>query len=121
MQEIKWPPIKSWSKTIPLNGFTHFVAINYGGEGNERWVNFVSVLDSNVRIIVSFKDLSDSFEWNQGWSEIKKNQPDSPLYIKKNNIIFNKNNISSCLHPSDDSGLDINIQNHVIREWDLNA
>ena len=49
-----WPPIKAWTSLSAINGYKYFVAINYGGFGEDRWVNLVSVLDGGFKNAIKF-------------------------------------------------------------------
>tara|TARA_B100000700_G_scaffold287407_1_gene343062 strand:- start:166 stop:507 length:342 start_codon:yes stop_codon:yes gene_type:complete len=112
---VKWPPKKSWTKITPVNGFRHFVAINYGIKGNNRWVSMISVLDGNTKMKVDWKELCDSQKWKSGWHQLSRESsrsknPDNTSYKKKDND-------NTCLHPSSDSGLLIPTQSEDQREW----
>ena len=56
---MNWPPNKAWTSESSINGFHHFVAFNYGGNGNNRWVNMVSVLDGNVCFRIAWPELTN--------------------------------------------------------------
>ena len=64
-----WPPVKAWTCKACLNGQIHFVAINYGGELQGRWVVLMSVLDSTVVVKVPWYQLVDLSDWEPGWDE----------------------------------------------------
>tara|TARA_B100000700_G_C14854779_1_gene765733 strand:+ start:83 stop:415 length:333 start_codon:yes stop_codon:yes gene_type:complete len=105
---MKWPPLKAWTSIKSLNGSHHFVAINYGGDKGSRWMNLVSVLDGSIRLKVYWSDFSDKSQWVEGW--------------KTNNLtqeIFQIQHLdtSTCLHPSNDSGLSKSLSNDEIRDW----
>jgi len=106
-----WPPLKAWTSKSPIDGQVHFVAINYGGELLNRWVLFMSVLDSNLVVKVSWSQLFDLSNWEPGWDEIS--------YIKSSKLVNNKSNIETIefSYPSIDSGLTIPISEHTIRPW----
>ena len=106
-----WPPVKAWTSKEYINDQVHFVAINYGGELLNRWVVFMSVLDSNVIVKVSWSQLIDLSKWEAGWDERN--------YIESSKSVNNKNDIktSEFSHLSNDSGLTIPISEHSIRPW----
>ena len=45
---MQWPPVKAWTRLGKKRVFSYFVAINYGGNLDERWVVLVSVIDSKI-------------------------------------------------------------------------
>ncbi len=96
---MNWPPNKAWTSSTERKGFRHFIAINYGGKGGDRWVNLASVLDGNARLRVSWNEMKVSTLWSSGWQQLPKvdsNQPESAL----NNLEVEQE--GSCLHPSED-------------------
>ncbi len=113
---MRWPPNKAWTSSTPQKGYRHYVAINYGGKGKDRWVNLVSVLDGNARLRIFWEDLSNPLFWSSGWQQISNNDP-KPLnhdYIEEDYI----DNINEpCLHPSEDSGLQIPCNQSPLRPW----
>ena len=111
---MKWPPSKAWTSVKAINGFNHFVAINYGGKLDQRWVNLVSVVESNVFFKISWIEMNNSSKWIQGWENI-----DITNHGKEgNNFNFDKCCDLSCLYPSNDSGLTIPIIDGIeLREW----
>ncbi len=114
---MHWPPNKAWTSCNLRNGFRHFVAINYGGKGPDRWVGLVSVLDGNSRFRVLWDELKDSKMWTSGWLKLSREEanPNRDRNIANKSIT---NDISNtCLHPSDDSGLLIPNCSDEIRPW----
>ena len=112
---MKWPPIKSWTSLSLQKGFRHFVAINYGGIGIDRWVLLVSVLDGRSRLIVKWNDLKNDTKWIPGWLSLTRDEanPTSLTSTAKE-----KDTDPICLHPSKDSGLLIPSETISIRPWD---
>ena len=106
-----WPPVKAWTSKSPIDDQVHFVAINYGGKLIERWVIFMSVLDSSVVVKVPWSKLIDPSNWLSGWDEDNYSSSDE-LVDKEYEIITNERS-----YPSDDSGLTIPITNNIIRPW----
>ncbi len=106
-----WPPVKAWTSKVCIEGQVYFVAINYGGELQNRWVILMSVLDSNVVVKVSWFKLLDLSNWEAGW-EGRNN-------IEFSKTVNTKNDIKSTelSHPSIDSGLTIPISKEAIRPW----
>ncbi len=114
---MRWPPNKAWTSSSLRQGYRHFVAINYGGKGNDRWVILVSVLDGNIRLKVLWDEMKDSAKWITGWLQLPKDQ--SIGISEEKSIIEAEENSSleACLHPSEDSGLRIPSSINSIRPW----
>ncbi len=114
---MKWPPCKSWTSTSLQKGFRHFVAINYGGQGKQRWVLLVSVLDGNARCVVSWSEMMDSSKWISGWMLLSRKEanPTSDDFSSFKEDGMNNNH--DCLHPSKDSGLLIPLDSESTRPW----
>ena len=106
-----WPPLKAWTSKSSVNGQVYFVAINYGGKLQERWVVLMSVLDSGVVLKVSWSKLIDPSSWECGWDE--NNYSNSPRLVNTKCEITT----TKCIHPSVDSGLTIPITKNTIRTW----
>ena len=106
-----WPPVKAWTSKFDIDDQVHFVAINYGGKLQNRWVIMMSVIDSSVLIKVFWSTLVDSSKWKMGWDEI--NHADSFKLIDNKSVF--KDTELSCL--SNDSGLTIPISKYNIRPW----
>ena len=105
-----WPPIKAWTSISSINGQKYFVAINYGGQGENRWVNLVSVLDGETRFKTSWINLNDPSKWLCGWPELSQKTPVKDLFDEDSYVSSNANHdLEECLHPSPDSGLDISV------------
>ena len=114
---MRWPPRLSWTSTYLRQGFRHFVAINYGGQGNERWVTLVAVLDGKSRLSVRWEEMKDPSKWISGWLKLtrKEANPSKANYISGNKI--EKKDEEVCLHVSKDSGLLIPSRLNQIRPW----
>ncbi len=105
-----WPPVKAWTSKFEIDGQLHFVAINYSGKFNDRWVLLMSVLDSNVVVKVPWTELLDPLKWECGWGENNYSNYRKPVnYEVKIN--------TECTHLSSDSGLTIPIIENIIRPW----
>ncbi|MBW3041653.1 TIGR02450 family Trp-rich protein [Prochlorococcus marinus] len=104
---MNWPPFKAWTCRYEVEGHSHFVAINYGGKHQDRWVLLMSVLDSSVVLKVPWLELDDLLYWECGWSP------------KPSKLVNNKTKIktTNCIHLSIDSGLTIPITKDSIRPW----
>ena len=79
-----------WTSTYPINGLRHFVYVNEIKEVGKWNILLVSVVDIEVNLIVSKKELDDSSLWKNGWLELNKCES-----ITKEYISFRKRNNSS--------------------------
>ena len=114
---MKWPPNKAWTSCCLREGFRHFVAINYGGKGDDRWVNLVSVLDGDSRLHIPWREMKDSTKWKTGWLQLRREEAD-PIRYKELEDKSEKYLIEDiCLHPSKDSGFLIPSPYDHIRPW----
>ena len=106
-----WPPVKAWTSKFYIDGIVHFVAINYGGESQNKWVVLMSVLDSSLVVKVPWSQLVDPSKWESGWNEINNKKPAE--------FVNNKADLKTTdfVHPSTDSGLTIPISKNTIRPW----
>ena len=111
---MNWPPVKAWTSRRSINNQRCFVAINYGGNYSDRWVNLMSVLDGSVCIKISWLELCDELKWNCGWEE--SHSSDSSGCSDNNTDLPT----ISCNHSSIDSGLSIPITKKNIRPWFVN-
>ena len=106
-----WHPVKAWTRKAYLNGQIHFVAINYVGELQGRWVVLMSVLESTVVVKVQWSQLVDSSDWECGWIENNYSNFSTLVNIK------GEKKTTNYIHLSDDSGLTIPITKNIIRPW----
>ncbi len=114
-----WPPNKAWTSCSKRKGYRHFVAINYGGSGDSRWVQLVSVLDGSSRLIVLWSEIKDQTKWNSGWLVLPRDEANpirEYLDLEDSQLDTTKWG-KGCLHPSNDSGLRLPIEVDLIRKW----
>ena len=70
-----------WTSTYPIKGLRHFVFVNEIKEVEKCNVLLVSVVDIEVNLIVSKKELDDPSLWKNGWLELKKSESITKEYI----------------------------------------
>ncbi|WP_269623116.1 TIGR02450 family Trp-rich protein [Prochlorococcus marinus] len=110
---LHWPPPKAWTSIVLVKGFRHFVAFNYSPRQKEALVYLVSVIDGDIRLQVSFEELSNKMLWLQGWHDFD----DKDVVIEHSSKKTRKININTHLDPSRDSGLTMPIEIAEIRPW----
>ena len=109
MVSMNWPPLKAWTSKYSINGYRHFVALDYGGNRLDKWVVLVAVLDGSFAVKVLWSKLVDQSQWLCGWDE--SNHSGSSEMIIGSIEIIKKFNLSS------DSGLTVPITKQMIRPW----
>ena len=62
---MKWPPTKCWTSPKSENGNRHFQVKNYGGKGDNRWVELFPTKDKKKIFRISYKKLY--VEWTSSW------------------------------------------------------
>ncbi len=114
-EEIKWPPRKAWTSKKIVLGYRHFVAINYGGVAEERWVLLIAVLNGHSNLKESWKRLINNDYWDQGWIELRRSES-NPSTNNFKTTQYKKLNEKSII-ASQDSGLLIPNQSEKVRDW----
>ena len=92
-----------WTSKKPINGLRHFVLVNKVKEKNKIRNLMVSVIDVEISLKISNKDLINSGDWTEGWLSFPKDESITKDYLefkssinsKKeiNKIFINKNSI----------------------------
>ena len=67
---MPWKPAKAWTSITSREGRRHFRVVLQGGHGAERWVELASLLEPQVRLRESWKQLQDKALWQSGWQPI---------------------------------------------------
>tara|TARA_Y100001968_G_scaffold250560_1_gene235634 strand:+ start:297 stop:635 length:339 start_codon:yes stop_codon:yes gene_type:complete len=106
-----WPPVKAWTSKIAIGGHNYFIAINYGGKQQNKWILFMSVLDSRIVVKVNCSQLTFQDNWECGWIENIHS-----ISSKSINYKF-EDETSIYFYPSSDSGLTVPINTDKIRPW----
>ena len=61
-----------WTSNKPINGLRHFVLLNKTKEKGNLIFLMVSVLDSEIYLKITYEELINSGNWNNGWSDLPK-------------------------------------------------
>ena len=61
-----------WTSNIPINGLRHFVLVNETKEKGDIIFLMVSVLDSEINLKITYKELINSGNWHNGWINLPK-------------------------------------------------
>ncbi len=113
---MNWPPNKAWTCSSNCLGYRHFVAINYGGKGRNRWVLMVAVLDGSSRIKLPWCELQDFSKWQSGWRSLPRDEANPPSEAELS-FPMTAPDPNLCLHPSDDSGFSLPPKLNAERPW----
>ena len=71
---MRWPPNKAWTSASKIRGYRHFEVKCYGGKGEDRWVELVSVNDQAIQIRVDWSELKIYAKWTSGWLQLPKEE-----------------------------------------------
>jgi tryptophan-rich hypothetical protein len=71
-----------WTSNKPINGLRHFVLVNKIKEKGKIIFLMVSVLDSEISIKTTYKELIDSGNWYKGWINLPKLQSITEEYVR---------------------------------------
>ena len=63
-----------WTSNKPINGLRHFVLVNETNEKGNIIFLMVSVLDSEINLKTTYKELINSGNWCKGWISLPKIQ-----------------------------------------------
>ena len=63
-----------WTSNESINGLRHFVLINKINEQGQIYFLMVSVVDVEISLKISKKELLNSGNWNKGWLNLPKSE-----------------------------------------------
>ena len=69
---MKDPTLYQWTSNKPIQGLRHFVLLNKIDQNSEKSFQLVSVLDDQIVIEVSSKELKNINYWHPGWLNLSK-------------------------------------------------
>ena len=70
-----------WTSVKPINGLRHFVCVNEIVDKGKCKFILVSVIDIEVNVLVSKKELENPGLWELGWMELDKSESITQDYI----------------------------------------
>ena len=71
---MKWPPTRSWTSNKKREGYHHFELKQFGGKGDNRWVELFPVLNTKVNLRIGWSELKNKAEWTSGWKQLPKDE-----------------------------------------------
>jgi len=63
-----------WTSNKSINGLRHFVLVNKTKEKGNLIFLMVSVLDAEIYLKITYKELINSGDWNEGWIDLPKDE-----------------------------------------------
>ena len=78
-----------WTSKKPINGLRHFVLVNENKQKGNTIFLMVSVLDSEINLKITYEELINSGNWQEGWINLSKTESITEEYsiYKSNNKI----------------------------------
>jgi len=70
-----------WTSNKPINGLRHFVLVNVTKEKGNIIFLMVSVLDSEINLRATYKELINSGNWYKGWINLPKLESITEEYV----------------------------------------
>ena len=70
-----------WTSNKNINGLRHFVLVNETKEKENLSFLMVSVLDSEINLITTYEELTNSGNWHKGWINLSKHQSITEEYV----------------------------------------
>ena len=61
-----------WTSNKTINGLRHFVLVNETKEKGKITFLMVSVLDSEINLKITYEELINSGNWQEGWIDLPK-------------------------------------------------
>ena len=75
-----------WTSKKTINGLRHFVLVNETKEQGKITFLMVSVLDSEIHLKTTYKELMNSENWQKGWINLPKLQSITEEYVTYKSI-----------------------------------
>ena len=75
-----------WTSNKPIKGLRHFVLVNETREKENIIFFMVSVLDSEINLRATYKELINSGNWYKGWINLPKLQSITEEYVNYKSI-----------------------------------
>ena len=71
-----------WTSKKTINGLRHFVLVNKTKEKGKNFFLMVSVLDCEINLKITYKDLLNSGNWERGWLNLNKTDSITEDYVR---------------------------------------
>ena len=90
-----------WTSKKTIFGLRHFVLVNKTKENGQIFSLMVSVVDSEINLKITYKELLNSCNWDKGWLNIPKTESITEEYVRFKSL--NKKRETSKIFLNDDS------------------
>ena len=94
-----------WTSKKPINGLRHFVLVNEIKEKEDMIFLMVSVIDSEINLKITYEELINSGNWEEGWINLPKLESITEDYVNYKSI--NKLECTDELFVNDNSSFNI--------------
>ena len=71
-----------WTSKKPIHGLRHFVLLNEIKEKGQNFFLMVSVIDSEINLKITQKELLNSGKWEKGWLNLPKTESITDDYVE---------------------------------------
>jgi len=71
-----------WTSKKPIKGLRHFVLVNKTKEKGKNFFLMVSVVDCEINLKITYKELLNSGNWEKGWLNLSKAKSITEDYIR---------------------------------------
>ena len=75
-----------WTSKKAISGLRHFVLVNETREKEHIFFYLVSVLDVEINLKISYEELVNSENWQEGWIDLSKTEAITRDYIDNKSI-----------------------------------
>ncbi len=71
-----------WTSKKPIIGLKHFVLVNKIKEKGKKFFLMVSVVDCEINLKITYKELLNSGNWERGWLNLPKTESITQDYVR---------------------------------------
>ena len=71
-----------WTSKKPIIGLKHFVLVNKIKEKGQKFFLMVSVVDCEINLKITYKELINSGNWERGWLNLPKTESITQDYVR---------------------------------------
>ena len=71
-----------WTSKKPIKGLRHFVLVNKTKENGQKYFLMVSVVDCEIYLKITEKELSSCCNWEKGWVNLIKTESITQEYVR---------------------------------------
>ena len=75
-----------WTSKKPVIGLRHFVLVNKTKEKGQVSFLMVSVVDCEINLKITYKELLNNVDWEKGWLNLTKAESITDDYVRFKNL-----------------------------------